>query len=236
MIVRPNGLSLLLITQPDHAALAARIMRAWKADGLPASGRRADILVAVEEHDNGWREPDAAPIVQDGKLRDFVSVPDEVRRAVWPRGVSRLAGTPYAAALVAQHALHIHRRYRGDADWAAFFTEMEAAREQHLGAAGLRSHDELRRDYLFVRLGDLASLTFCNGWRERQSDDSGSGYAVHLEEDRLLVTPDPFEGRDVPFAVPARELPAEATGSADEARRAFAAAVPRMLTGLARGA
>jgi hypothetical protein len=237
MIVRPNGPTQLLITQPDHAALAARIMRAWRRDGLPALGRRAEILIAVEEHDNGWQEVDAAPVVDrdTGKVLDFMTAPDAVRRGVWPRGVGRLAGTPYAAALVAQHALHIYRRYRDEDAWAPFFAEMEAAREHHLSAAGLRSHDELRRDYLFVRVADLASLTFCNGWTETQTDDSGSGYAVHLDETSLLIGPDPFDGHEVPLEIPARELSGAPFASHAEALRAFAQAAPVRLQGVARG-
>ena len=114
MILRPNGSSQLLITQPDHAALAARVMRQWRADGLLQSPRLPSILLAVEEHDNGWREVDTAPLVDasTGRVLDFIGAPEEIRRPVWPRGVDRLADTPYAAALVAQHALHIYRRYR----------------------------------------------------------------------------------------------------------------------------
>jgi hypothetical protein len=238
MIVRASGSSLQLISQPDHAALAARVMKAWRADGLAASGRRSDILVAVEEHDNGWREVDAAPLVDEatGRLLDFLAAPPDVRRAVWPRGVSRLDGMPYAAALVAQHALHIHRRFRDEASWAGFFRDMETAREHHLAAAGLRNRDDLRRDYLFVRIGDLASLAFCNAWTEPQTDDSGSGYGMHLEGDVLVVNPDPFEGREVKLEVPARVMPARSYRSADDARAAYAAAPAVTIRGTARGA
>ena len=63
MIIRQSDAALVLITQPDHAALAGRIMRRWEADGFPQSPRRADILAAVDLHDNGWREVDAVPAV-----------------------------------------------------------------------------------------------------------------------------------------------------------------------------
>src|SRR5688572_19790310 len=158
MIVRGRGSSLLLVTQPDHAALAARIMREWRAGGLPDAAERSAILLAVEQHDNGWSEPDASPIVEEntGRILDFISAPDPIRRTVWPRGVARLADTPYAAALVAQHALTIYRRYRADAAWLPFFREMEALRDEHLRRSG-RAPDGLARDYPFVRGGDLLS-------------------------------------------------------------------------------
>jgi hypothetical protein len=237
MILRPSGDDLLLITQPDHAALAARLMRHWQLGGLPASGRRADILIAIEEHDNGWLEPDTTPIVDrdTGRLLDFVTVPGTVRRGVWPRAVTRLAGTPYAAALVAQHALHIYRRYKGEAEWDAFFAQMEAERGHFLAAAGVRDLGALKRDYVFLRIGDLLSLTWCNAWREPQTDDAGSGTTVHLEGDELVLSPDPFAGRRIPFEVAARKLPGAPWISADAAARAWAAAEVVTVKGTARG-
>ena len=48
---------------------------------------------------------------------------------------------------------------------------------------------------------------FCNGWTASQLDDSGSGYTIRLEGTRLTIAPDPFEGREVPLEITARELP-----------------------------
>lgn len=223
MIVRSAGSSQLLITQPDHAALSARIMREWRAGGFPDAPRRSSILLAIEEHDNGWREVDAAPVVDEatGRIHDFVTAPDAIKRELWPRGVERLAGTPYSAALVAHHAVHVYRHKRGEPEWAAFFTEMEGLRDRHLQAARLEM-DKLLSDYVFVRIGDLASLTFCNGWSEQQVDDVR--YAIRFDGGRLTIAPDPFEGRQFAIDVSARELPNRPLRSAVEARAAFAAA------------
>jgi hypothetical protein len=237
MIVRANGASLLLVTQPDHAALAARIMDHWRAGGFSGASRRDSILSAIEQHDHGWLEVDAAPLVdlETGRLLDFVAAPGDIKRAIWPRGVERLAAAPHAAALVAQHALHIYRRYRTEPDWASFFAGMESARDRHLRNAGAIAIDDLMRDYLFLRIGDLMSLTFCNGWTETQTDDAGVGYEMRLDVTRLVVTPDPFDGREVPLEVAARELPARPFRSAADARNAFAAAPTVMLRGAAHG-
>jgi hypothetical protein len=235
MIVRPAGVTQLLITQPDHAALAARIMRQWRADGFPDEPRQSSILLAIEAHDNGWREVDAAPVLDGatGRILDFVGAPAPIRRAVWPRGVERLAATPHAAALVAQHAMHIYRRYRSDLEWAPFFSDMEAARGRHLQAAAPLTLDDLLREYLFLRVGDLVSLTFCNGWTEVQTDDAG--YAVHFDGTRLTITPDPFAGREVPLEIAARELPSRPFHSASEAERAFSGARDVVVKGVASG-
>ena len=212
-------------------------MRAWRAGGLPDSTRRASILFAIAKHDNGWSEVDAAPIVDEGTgaVLDFVAAPGEIRRAVWPRGVERLAAVPHAAALVAQHAVHVYRRYRDNPDWAVFFTDMESHRDRFRDRAGISAAD-LLEDYFFLRIGDLASLTFCNGWTDAQQDDSGSGYTVRLAGGRLTIAPDPFEGREVPLQIAALELPNRAFRSGEEMREAFAAAVNVEIVGVATGA
>lgn len=69
MIIRRLGSTDLLIPQPEHAALAARIMRQWHSDHFPDSPRKASILRAVEEHDSGWLEVDETLVVDEATGR-----------------------------------------------------------------------------------------------------------------------------------------------------------------------
>jgi hypothetical protein len=232
MIIQKQPDHLLLITQPDHAALAARLMSAWRADGLPASSRREIILFATFHHDDGWLDVDSTPIVgADGDLLDFVNAPEPVRLGIWPRAVERLKATPYVAALVAQHALHIYEAYRAKGHASGFFAEMEALRGQHLAMAAPRSMTNLIEDYFFVRMGDTLSLAFCNGWTEplRQAP-----YEVRLMGSRLTVAPDPFGGREIPFTVPMRRLRGRRF-TPGEASSAFLNAPVETLAGVASG-
>jgi len=99
MIIRPDGDTLLFITQPDHARLAADLLQHWtEAAGHP----RGDALaIAVREHDNGWREDHARLDVKaravEGVLTiappilGTLSVPVRVR-------VRRLESRRYASA------------------------------------------------------------------------------------------------------------------------------------------
>jgi len=98
-----------------------------------------------------------------GSLADFTEVPDAVKRDTSSRGIAPLASDPYAAALAAQHRLHVYRRYAGNPEWAVFFAEMTATRDSYLCAARVESLDELLRDYRLVRAGDLASLLAASG-------------------------------------------------------------------------
>ena len=217
MIVRTIPGGVRLITQPDHAHLARAIMNACVP--LAARPRRDVILHAIGEHDNGWADTDAAPTVDrsTGAVVDFVTAPLDVRHAVWPRGIARLADQPYAAALVAQHAITVYDRYRADAAWDSFFERMEAARGGMLRASGL-ALDDLAADYPFVRLGDLISLTFCTGWTDPQRF---AGWTVQLSGTRVLVTPDPFGGATIPIEIAAKELQRPAFQSDAELRAAI---------------
>lgn len=234
MIVRAREDGVLLMTQPRHAALAADVMRNWSADGLPASSRWASVLLATAEHDNGWLEVDRAPL-QDaatGEILDFVHAPVERKHEVWPRGVDRLSGDPYAAALVAQHALTIYARQRGRTEWGGFFRAMEERRAGYMAAAGA-TESELAADYFFVRAGDLASLIFCNGWTDPEEHGQ---YTMRLAGSRLEITPDPFGGHEVPLAANARLLPNRPYTGEHDLREAFDCAPEVLLTGVATGA
>lgn len=227
MIVRPGDGVLHLVTQPDHAALARRLMTLWPS--LQKAERRRDILTALEHHDRGWQHADAAPTVDPatGRIHDFVHAPVEVRQAVWPVSVDRLAAAPWAAALVAHHALSIYDRFRGDVAWDAFFAGMTTARDAHLAASG-GDLKALARDYVYVRLGDLLSLTFCTAATEPATLGP---WTIRRDRSRLHVEPNPFV-LDVPFAVEAREI-ADVPYRTDAALRAALAAAPsRALEGV----
>jgi hypothetical protein len=234
VIIRSGNGQLLLIKQTDHAALAGRIMRAWRRDGLDSSPRRDVILLATHRHDDGWTDQDGAPLVGDtsGEVLDYLHAPDDVRRSIWPRGVGVLSAHPYAAALVAQHALHLFDKYRAEPSWQDFFTQMERLRAEQLAAAAPRTEDDLRRDYFFVRMGDLLSLQFCDDWYEPQCDGP---YMSTWDGERLTVTPDPFEGSDVPLTVTARRLTVQLFSNGAELARAIDLAPNVTLTGVASG-
>jgi hypothetical protein len=219
------------MTQPDHAQLARTIMD--HCVPLRARPRRGAILHAIAEHDNGWAEEDAAPTIDTvtGNVADFITVPLSVRHAVWPRGIARLADDPWAAALVAQHALTVYDRFRGDSAWRSFFAGMEEARDASLRASG-RPFDDLAADYPFVRLGDLISLAFCTGSTDVQTFGE---WTVGLSGTRVAVTPDPFAGATIPVAISARMIHRHAFGSDAELHDALRHASSTILRGEVAG-
>lgn len=233
MIIREDAAHLLLITQPDHARLAGTIMAAWQADALPASPRRDVVLFATTHHDDGWIDVDRVPLVNesDGRLLDFITAPDEVRLTLWPRAVERLSGTPYAAALVAQHALEIYEPSRARLESQGFFSRMEDLRDRHLASARPLGLSDLLEDYFFVGMGDTLSLTFCNGWTEPVRRGR---YETSFQGSRLTVDPDPFGGREIPLSVPAKRI-ANRRFRMHEASTAYETAPVVSLTAIASG-
>jgi hypothetical protein len=243
MIVRREASHFVCITQPDHAALAAVLVDAWCADGLPARPTRPEVVLATRVHDLGWTDEDAAPRVDPstGAPYDFVSAPLEMRQGIWPRAIAALAERdPYVAALVAQHALTVYRRYQHDPAWRAFFPPIEGRRDDlyaeaaaRAAAAGQPAPLAFLQDYSLVGIGDLFSLVFCNGWSEPHLIE---GYQAILRDNVLTIAPDPFGGLAVAFETPARRLPMRRYASDGELQAAWAEAPIVTLAGLAVGA
>ena len=234
MIIRQDGDHLLMITQPDHARLAAEVMHAWQADGLADHPRRDMILTAVREHDNGWLEEDADTHVDaSGDPLDFVAVPPPVKHRIWPRAVSRIGERqPYVAALVAQHALSIHGQLRTDPVWGLFFRHVERLRDEMLARCEGDARSTLEADYRFVQAGDQLSLVFCNGWR---NPFPRAGGRILLRGTTLELTPDPFGGARVPLRIRARRALARSYASPADLRAALDAARLVIIEGEAAG-
>ncbi len=237
MIVQRRPADLALITQPDHATLSADLLEAWRDAEWRGLENRVDILLAIRGHDNGWREPDALPTVDpSGRPHDFVGAPNHIRQGVWPRGIARLRNSSAsAAALVAQHALTIYGRYRGDAAWAPFFESITLLKEallEECGRTDAVARDALESDYRWLHLADTLSLVFCNRWTDRFDE---MGYRIILTGDRIEVTPDPFDGRTVPFRVRARVIPDRRYLSDDDLQETVAHTPDTWIAGMASG-
>lgn len=235
MIVRPDGDALVLVRQRDHARLSADLMAAWREGGLAEDPRREEILAAVAGHDDGWVEPDAAPIFDpaSGRPHDFVTAPDDVRLSVWPRGVDRVRARhgPFAAALVARHPIALYDAY-GRPDGAAdLVARLETRIEELLREDGRANGRRLDAAYPFVAIGDLLSLAFCSGWEEREI----LGYRIRVEGSRLRVAPDPFGGGEVAISVPCRRLGSASYPSERAMRKAWEEAPAAGLEGTAAG-
>jgi hypothetical protein len=204
MIVRREGEQLVLVTQADHARLAADLLARWTRHGLPAHPRRSKLLEACREHDNGWWETDAAPACDpEGQPFGFLAVPAPVRLEVWRRGTARYESSrPYVALLATQHGLTLHRGYRGRAGFDELLAELEERRDRLLAELELRPED-LALDYPFLEVADNLSLAAC----QRPT----GAFQVGEIAGRVVpggLTLDPFPcGAAVRLTIPVRRIP-----------------------------
>src|SRR6185436_13861512 len=194
----------LLITQPDHAAFAAELMSLWRAEGMPDHPQRADLLFAVREHDNGWREADAAPRWNAERRRphDFLTMPRPARIEVWERGVSRFAGErPYAALLITRHARRLHRDRRGEAEWEGLLETLDEL-ERGLAEAAFAGEEEIAAADRLLDRADTLSLAACSRWTD---PFELHGVRARLTEGTLGLDPFPLAGATT-FRIPCRRI------------------------------
>jgi hypothetical protein len=237
MIVRDEGDTFLLITQPDHARLAEQIGTAMRSEPALETADRDAILLAIREHDNGWAEVDADPEVEPatGRPRDFMSGSPRVKYDLWLRGIARAAQMdPRAGALVAEHALTVYAYRREDPEWQMFFEAITPIRDDLLKQMAMltgASREVFERQYRCLQLADAFSLQFCNGW----TDISTLEYQTIMRGDVLLISPEPFDGATVPLQVLGRRIAARRYKNDGDLRAALATAPVLVVEGQARG-
>lgn len=154
-----------LVTQSDHARLAADLLRLFRLPELLEHPRRELLLRAIAEHDNGWWEADAAPRLDAERVSalDFRAVAADLRQEIWRRGVERFAAeSPYMAALLATHCLRLLSPWEADPAWESFRCQMLERRQELLAAAG-ESPASLEVDDPWLALADRLSLAACTG-------------------------------------------------------------------------
>ena len=121
MLKRRVGDELWCISQPDHAAAAGYLAAHWGNDEFARPGRyapcpdperlRAETVLAVAEHDNGWWEWEAKPQIDpaDGLPLDLTSLKQSDGLQRWRMGVPRFRDShPYVALLISLHAYWLH--------------------------------------------------------------------------------------------------------------------------------
>ena len=208
MIVATEGSSYRMITQPDHARFSAELLSLWRP--LAEHPRREELLFATREHDNGWRETDAAPHWdgEQGRPHDFLSLPREERIELWQRGTARFAGEhPYSALLITRHAIRLHQERSGE-EWK----ELREYLDELYGNLLEDSGEQVDADYQWLDLADLISLAVCNRWSE---PFGRYGFRGHLRESTLHLDPFPLAGA-TGFRIPCRHIPVRAyRGDAD---------------------
>jgi hypothetical protein len=117
MLKRRIGDEIRLTSQPDHAAVSGYLAAHWGnaqfqrpghyAPSADAEAIRAETVLAIAEHDNGWWEWEADPPIDraDGVPLHLLALTHESGLDRWRRGVPRFEENhPYVSLLISYHA------------------------------------------------------------------------------------------------------------------------------------
>ena len=107
MIRRREGDFDLLITQQEHAALAAKLAAVWGNEKFVRPQRRESVLTAIGMHDDGWREIDEQlPLDSSRRPLEVLDAPPLIAMRAWSTSADRAAAADaYAGLLVSLHGL-----------------------------------------------------------------------------------------------------------------------------------
>lgn len=121
MLKRTVGNELWCISQPDHAVIAGYLAAHWGNAEFAKPGSyapfadserlRAETILAIAEHDNGWWEWEADPQIDpaDGLPLDLIGLTQTDGFQRWRLGVPRFREQhPYVALLISLHAYWLH--------------------------------------------------------------------------------------------------------------------------------
>ena len=121
MLKRRIGSEIRLTSQPDHAAVSGYLAAHWGNSEFQRPGHyapspnseaiRAETVLAIAEHDNGWWEWEADPPLdpEDGLPLHLLALTQEAGLDRWRRGVPRFEEHhPYVSLLISYHAYWLH--------------------------------------------------------------------------------------------------------------------------------
>ncbi|MBZ0113586.1 MAG: DUF3891 family protein [Thermoanaerobaculia bacterium] len=203
MILYSHDDQLRVVTQPDHARLAADILGLWRDPLLLENPRRSVILRATAEHDNGWQETDSAPRVDpaNGQPFAFDRLPWDVKSETWLRGCNRhRLSDPHLALLITRHSLALLEFHSGE---GSYLRDLLENRIEELCEDSSYPRDDLELDYRWLGLADRISLRLCQGAAgvDRVGDWTLAGHGTET-----TVEPFPLAGA-TRFRVASRSIP-----------------------------
>jgi hypothetical protein len=173
----------ILINQHDHAELAGDIMKFWGDDSFARPKPYDEVLFAIREHDNGWREWDSSPKVnpENKYPMNFLEMSSSDQAEIWRRCFKRHSlEHPYASVLIALHFGKLNEKSlinnsnkttarTSHNETIDFVSQMLKINISNLD---LKSFPEdVRVNLRLVQIGDVISLALCHGWNSIKIKD-----------------------------------------------------------------
>lgn len=177
MIRRDDGDDWLVISQVDHAHLAGEIAAVWGNDTVSRLPLSDWLIVAVRNHDEGWRSWEQTPHINiaNGKPREFLEMPMDEATAIWSESIAACNSVPMGRVWVSRHFQYLARlaldaRKESGEEVAALNSFLaEQAEIEHADRASYASLPELKGHYdelaeegfRYVQMFDRMSLWLC---------------------------------------------------------------------------
>ncbi len=232
MIRRDDGNDWLILSQIDHARIAAELAARWST-ASPSFGSATDLmLAAVRDHDEGWREWEAAIQIDpaNGVPRQFTEMPSADGAVIWGRSIEFCAKNhPLAGIWVSRHFCYLAEQSLSsqpedsdDVKPLRSFLDEQARFQQHNQDEALEDLTERefavlsQFGFLFLRLFDSLSLWVCCARRTRPLDvrvNDQSVRLIPLADGRIRVAPYVLLEEDLTVSLPTRRIPARTYAS-----------------------
>lgn len=166
MIIRTSGNNLYLITQPDHAGLAAAIAAAYRKDYFRGISRYEEVQHAVLHHDDCWTQADQQILIHAGTglPYSFDDYPAGPKIRFYQEGIDHIARySGYAGLLCSLHFAWFFREDRTEAGRDYYLSEQ--ARQENLKKelqiTGEAASRELDFHFRLLQFCDNLSLYIC---------------------------------------------------------------------------
>jgi hypothetical protein len=255
VIRRDSADSWLLISQLEHARIAAEITAAWGGPSVPPLPVPEWLVPAIRRHDDGWTDWERAPTIlpETGAPRDFTEMPMPVATRIWSRSIDVCAapqsgGSPLGALSVSRHFCHLaeharnHRSDAGDRSAAEQFLREQADRQcawretlsTQVSTSAAASLEE--QGYRAVQFFDRLSLWLCCAARTVPAEIASGPFVIRLlpQDASIALAPWPLQQEDARLEVDAAVLPRQRFDNDTQLRAALAAAPRRRLTWVLR--
>lgn len=167
MILFERENSYVMFTQDDHAQVSKKIAENCKDEYYYDSKHFDEVILAIQEHDRGWIEPDKSPLWNDqAELPySFIDYPTELKISFYEKGLDEVEKmSKYACLLCSLH----YSSFVQDAEEAAVqeFWDIEKQRQDRLSKElGITGNEEKKEILMYhldlFKFSDFLSLFIC---------------------------------------------------------------------------
>lgn len=218
----------ILISQIDHARLAAEWAENWGSDAIAPIEPHADVLAATLHHDDGWQARDEDPLFDptSGRVLDFMEMPLAESLAIWRASIEAAAQfgplpaytvSGHFCALLERSMSHHQDEPRRCALGQEFLDRQRSKQDAWLatwqaGDPGRRTTEVADHALGLLQMFDWISLWFCCARRDKpETIDTPDGPSVTISPRSptdLTIHPWPLSVDELTLSVTGQAVPA----------------------------